>query len=131
MLDGSIVHVHTDNGNEFHRYFEEGLRTLNLNHWWSRPRTPKDNPKNERFNRTLQEEFLQLGNYHSDLLVFNRNLTEWLVEYNAVRPHQALGYRTPLVFAEEQGELSTMYSSSTSVVNIAAKGFTHSPKGLS
>lgn len=113
LLEGNIVHVHTDNGSEFHRHFEEALRTLKLAHWWSRPRTPKDNPKNERFNRTLKEEFLVFGNFTPDILPFNRRLTEWLVEYNAVRPHQALGYRTPLGFAEEQGHLSTMYSSST------------------
>lgn len=113
VLDGSIVHVHTDNGSEFHRHFETGLEQLGLTHWWSRPMTPKDNPKNERFNRTLKEEFLQFGNYTSDVAVFNRRLTEWLVEYNAVRPHQALGYRTPLRFAEEQQPLSTMCSSST------------------
>lgn len=113
VLDGSIVHVHTDNGSEFHKQFETGLEELGLIHWWSRPKTPKDNPKNERFNRTLKEEFLQFGNYHADPIVFNLRLTEWLVEYNAVRPHQALGYRTPLRFAEEQQHLSTMWSSST------------------
>ncbi len=53
------------------------------------------------------------GNYHADPVVFNPRLTEWLVEYNAVRPHQALGYRTPLRFAEEQQHLSMMWSSST------------------
>lgn len=113
VLDGNIVHVHTDNGSEFHQHFEAGLQGLGLTHWWSRPRTPKDNPKNERFNRTLQEEFLRFGNFTADVPAFNRRLTEWLVEYNAVRPHQALGYRTPLCFAEEQWHLSTMYSSST------------------
>lgn len=113
LLNGSIVHVHTDNGSEFHKHFEAGLQALHLTHWWSRPKTPKDNPKNERFNRTLKEEFLQFGNYHADPAVFNPKLTEWLVEYNAVRPHQALGYHTPLAFAEEQQHLSTMCSSST------------------
>ena len=114
LLDGNIVHVHTDNGSEFHKHFETELSMLGLEHWWSRPKTPKDNPKNERFNRTLKEEFLRFGNYTSDVPVFNRHLTEWLVEYNAVRPHQALGYRTPLEVAEEGRGLSTMSSSSTS-----------------
>lgn len=113
LLEGNILHVHTDNGSEFHKHFEEGLQDLNLTHWWSRPQTPKDNPKNERFNRTLKEEFLQFGNYTSDVGVFNQKLTEWLVEYNAIRPHQSLGYQTPLAFAQEQGDLSMMYSSST------------------
>lgn len=113
LLDGNIVHVHTDNGSEFHKHFETELSILGLPHWWSRPKTPKDNPRNERFNRTLKEEFLRFGNYTADVSVFNRRLTEWLVEYNAVRPHQALGYRTPLSVAEEGQHLSTMSSSST------------------
>ena len=113
LLGGNILHVHTDNGSEFHKHFEVALQELNLSHWWSRPRMPKDNPRNERFNRTLKEEFLQFGNFTPDTRVFNQKLTEWLVEYNAVRPHQSLGYRTPLAFAEEHKDLSTMYSSST------------------
>ncbi|MFZ1539207.1 MAG: integrase core domain-containing protein [Chromatiaceae bacterium] len=113
LLEGDILNVHTDNGSEFHKHFEEALQKLNLSHWWSRPRTPKDNPKNERFNRTLKEEFLRYGNFTPDTRVFNRKLTEWLVEYNSVRPHQSLGYQTPLAFAKKQRDLSTMYSSST------------------
>jgi len=113
LLNGNIIHVHTDNGSEFHKHFESELLNLNLSHWWSRPKTPKDNPRNERFNRTLKEEFLRFGNYTSDTQMFNVRLTDWLVEYNAVRPHQSLGYRTPIAFAEECGGLSTMWSSST------------------
>ena len=105
LLDGNILHVRTDNGSEFHKHFETALQELHLTHWWSRPKTPKDNPRNERFNRTLKEEFLQFGNYHSDPQVFNTKLTEWFVGYNAIRPHQALGYQTPLAFAEKQGGL--------------------------
>jgi transposase InsO family protein len=73
-------------------------------------RTPKDNPNNERFNRTLREEFIALGNFHSDPEVFNRHLTEWLIEYNFKRPHEALGYQTPM----KSSHLSPMYSSCTS-----------------
>lgn len=51
--------------------------------------------KIERFNRTLEEEFLQMGNYIDDLEIFNLLLTEWLVEYNFNRPHRSLDYLTP------------------------------------
>ena len=47
----------------------------------------KDNPDIERFNRTVQEEFIQLDNMSTDINVFNTNLTEWLVEYNFHRSH--------------------------------------------
>lgn len=113
LLGNTIKHVHTDNGSEFHKYFEYAVKELNLTHWWSRPRTPKDNPSNERFNRTLKEEFLSWGNFTSDITVFNQRLTDWLVEYNNLRPHQTLNYLTPLAFAQKAMHLSTMWSSST------------------
>ena len=41
--------------------------------------------------------------YHEDLLftdlaLFNRKLADWLVFYNAERPHHSLGQRSPLSF---------------------------------
>jgi transposase InsO family protein len=113
LLDGNVIHVHTDNGSEFRKHFEKALGDLELTHWFSRPKTPKDNPKNERFNRTLKEEFLRFGNYTPDLPRFNTRLTDWLIEYNGIRPHQSLGYQTPLAVASEGRDLSTMWSSST------------------
>lgn len=113
LLEEKVEHVHTDNGSEFHKHFDEALKRLNLTHWWSRPHTPKDNPGNERFNRTFKDEFLSWGNFHPDPKVFNQKLTGWLVEYNAIRPHETLNYLTPLQFAEKTMHLSTMWSSCT------------------
>ena len=98
LLDGKLENIQTDNGSEFHKYFEQAVNQLKLTHWWSRPRTPKDNPVNERFNRTLQDEFLRLGNFNPKPMVFNSKLTEWLIEYNFHRPHEALNYETPIEF---------------------------------
>ncbi len=61
-MDGKIENIQTDNGSEFKKYFEQGCNKLNLNHYYSRVRTPRDNPDIERFNRTLQEEFIKMGN---------------------------------------------------------------------
>lgn len=113
VLEGKIENVHTDNGCEFHKHFRETIIKLDLNHWWSRPRTPKDNPSNERFNRTLREEFLNQGNFNKDVDIFNKRITDWLIEYNSIRPHQSLNYLTPLEYAEKTMKLSTMWSSST------------------
>jgi putative transposase len=113
LLDEKIENVHTDNGSEFHKHFETGLQKLNLTHWWSRVRNPKDNAQNERFNRTFREEFLKQGNFHKNIDVFNNKITDWLVEYNSVRPHQSLNYLTPLHFAQISRNLSTMWSSHT------------------
>jgi transposase InsO family protein len=54
----------------------------------------------ERFNRTIQESFVD---YHEELLftdlaLFNRKLANWLVFYNAERPHHSLGQQSPLSF---------------------------------
>ncbi|NCN94754.1 transposase, partial [Candidatus Wolfebacteria bacterium] len=51
---------------------------------------------NERFNRTIQEEFVDLGNFTPEIPKFNEKLAGWLIEYNFKRPHQVLGYQTPI-----------------------------------
>ncbi len=115
LLDGRIENVQTDNGSEFHRHFETACQDLGLEHYWSRIKTPTDNAVNERFNRTLQDEFISLGNMTADTLVFNRNLTEWLIEYNFRRPHQALNYLPPISFTFKYHKVLPMYPSSTSI----------------
>lgn len=113
LLDNRIENLHTDNGSEFHKHFHAAAVELGLGRYWSRPKTPKDNARLERFNRTLQEEFLREGNFHPDPAIFNRRMADWLIEYNSVRPHAALGYLTPLAFAEKTMGLHTMWSSRT------------------
>ena len=113
LLDGKIENIQTDNGSEFKKYFDQGCRKLNINHYFSRNKTPKDNAVNERFNRTLQEEFIGQGNFSPDIRTFNRNLTEWLVEYNFRRPHQSLNYIPPINFQVKHFKLLPMYPSST------------------
>ena len=114
LLDGKIENIQTDNGSEFHRHFETACDRLGLEHYWSRVKTPKDNAVNERFNRTLQEEFIELGNMTADPEAFNSRLTEWLIEYNFRRPHQALGYLPPISFTFKYHHVLPMYPSSTS-----------------
>jgi len=76
---------------------------------------PKDNPVLERFNRTIQEEFVEMEDidpYFTD--DFNQVLTDWLIEYNIKRPHQALAYKTPLQHLNDYyPKVLPMYSSST------------------
>lgn len=98
LLDGKIENVGHDNGSEFQKYFSQGCQQLGITQYFSRPKTPKDNAVCERFNQTLKHEFLQMGNFDPDPARFNRSLTEWLVEYNFMRPHQTLGYIPPINF---------------------------------
>jgi transposase InsO family protein len=92
--------VLTDNGSEFMKDFEAALAAQSLIHWHTFPKTPKMNAHCERFNRTVQEEFLD---YHEDLFftdlsAFNDKLMDWLLWYNGERPHWALQLQSPLQF---------------------------------
>lgn len=112
LLDGKIDNIQTDNGSEFQKYFEKACQELSLDRYYSRVRNHKDNAVCERFNRTLQEEFIQLGNYTNNPEVFNRYLTDWLIEYNFHRPHASLNYETPINFNNSERVLPR-YSSCT------------------
>lgn len=113
LTNGKIENIQSDNGTEFHKHFDQACKKLTIHHYWSRVKTPKDNPVNERFNRTLQDEFIALGNMIVDSDKFNQKLTEWLIEYNFYRPHQALGYVSPMCFIQQKKDLLPMYSSYT------------------
>ncbi|MFH0770382.1 MAG: integrase core domain-containing protein [Candidatus Peregrinibacteria bacterium] len=92
-------YVLTDNGSEFKKHFSQRLQELHLAHYHTYPRTPKMNAHCERFNRTIQEEFVD---YHvSELLEpqkFNVILMQYLVWFNTERPHYALELQSPLQF---------------------------------
>jgi len=85
-----ITFVLTDNGSEFKKHFDIELRRLHLVHYHTYPKTPKMNAHMERFNRTVQEEFVD---YHANLLLdteaFNRKLMDYLAFYNTQRVHFA------------------------------------------
>ena len=113
LLDGKIDNIQTDNGSEFLKHFDKACSDFNINHYFSRNHTPKDNAVLERFNKTLQEEFIAQGNFGIDINKFNHSLTEWLVEYNFRKPHQALGYISPINFQVKYLKVLPMYPSST------------------
>lgn len=94
LLGGIITRVGYDNGSELKKEFTRGCVELNIAQYYFRIRNPKDNPDNERFNQTLQTEFIDLD-MATDADKFNRNLAEWLIEYSYIRPHQTLNYKTP------------------------------------
>lgn len=100
LIDADIINVQTDNGSEFYAEFEEALNQLFILHWFSRNRTPQDNAEVERFNQTLQTEWLNDGHFTTQINRFNQNLTEWLIEYNFERPHESLDYKTPFEYFE-------------------------------
>ncbi|NCF75395.1 MAG: DDE-type integrase/transposase/recombinase [Xanthomonadaceae bacterium] len=118
LLDGNVPKVGHDNGSEFKKYFESACQELNIEQYYSRVRTPKDNPDNERFNQTIQSEFIALGNFNSDPEIFSPKLTEWLIEYNFERPHETLNYKTPA----KASNVLPMWSSCTKTLQTQKNG---------
>lgn len=113
LSSGDIQIIHSDNGSEFAGEFEAACKELGIQQVYSRVRTPKDNSALERYNRTIQEEWLELSEVGlDDIQEANEDLTDWLIEYNNHRPHQALDYLTPLAYAEKTKVLP-MYPAST------------------
>lgn len=93
-----ITHIQTDNGSEFAHHFEEACTEKNITHFHTYPRSPKMNAVVERFNRTLDEDFIQQnrGLLRDDIQAFNEKLAGWLIWYNTERPHHSLGQTPPM-----------------------------------
>jgi len=76
-------------------YFHRACIEKNIEHFFSRPRTPKDNAVCERFNQTLQRGFYWRCDLEKTISEINQELLKWLIEYNIKRPHESLSFRPP------------------------------------
>lgn len=122
LSGNNIKTVHTDNGSEFDGFFAKTVRDLKIQRLYSRPYTPKDNGKNERFNRSLQYEWLDDYIVNpNDLEETNKALTKWLIEYNQGRPHASLDYLTPLEYFESNLNVLPMCPAHTKPFSFSVK----------
>ena len=97
----AIDTVQTDNGSEFLKSFHEYLEGQEITHKFIYPKMPKINAFIERFNRTVQEEFiLRNDEIYYDQVVFAKKLSEYLYWYNYRRPHSSLKYLSPMTFIQ-------------------------------
>lgn len=96
-----IKAVQTDNGAEFHKEFHEYLVKLNIPHYYTYPRQPKQNSYVERSHRSDEIEFYSNGNKGCDIKVMRERLLEWEDTWNRVRPHEALDFLTPSQYLEK------------------------------
>jgi transposase InsO family protein len=92
--------LQVDGGSEFAAEFEAACQQRGLHLFVLPPRSPKLNGAVERANRTHTEEFYQVFPCSLEMKKLNRELRQWEKIYNTVRPHQALGYLTPLQFLQ-------------------------------
>lgn len=105
----AIHTIQTDNGSEFELLFDQAIKEAKLTHLWSYPKHPKTNGYVERFNWTIQDEFLfETEDYLLYPGEFKQKLTDWLLWYNTQRPHQSLNYLTPYQYSKER-RLSQKY----------------------
>ncbi|HDQ88698.1 MAG TPA: transposase [candidate division WWE3 bacterium] len=112
-----IKSVKTDNGSEFLGEFDSYLTRQNITHYFTYPNSPKSNGFVERFNRTLQEEFVDYNlEYIYNLNDFNAQLCEYLLFYNSIRPHYGINNLTPLGYLVSKCILSNMCASYTAIV---------------
>lgn len=96
LLSTPIHTVQTDNGSEFEGVFDQYLAKQNIKHLWTYPRCPKINGVIERYNRSVQEEWMRSYlDEIDDTIQFNKRLKEYLYFYNNLRVHESLNLKTP------------------------------------
>lgn len=97
-----IKAIQVDGGSEFESVFEQECQQRGIRLFVLPPRSPKLNGGVERAHRTHTEEFYEVTESSFDLAEVREELLEWEKVYNTVRPHQALGYLTPLKFLKQK-----------------------------
>jgi transposase InsO family protein len=93
----TIQRVMTDNALAYRKSaaVRQAIATLGATHKFTRPRSPWQNGKVERFNRTLQEAWAYRHPFASNQHRTDA-LTPWLQHYNYTRPHTACGGQPPI-----------------------------------
>ena len=94
--EGPTPTIRSDNGLVFTaRHFRAACRDNRLRQEFITPYTPKQNGMIERFFRSLKEERVWQHNF-AGFIEARAAIVQWIRWYNEHRPHQALGYLSPL-----------------------------------
>ncbi len=117
-----ISTIQTDNGLEFLGDFEEYVQKKALSHVFIYPRCCKVNGVVERYQRSLQEEFLDNHlEFVYDPTLLNDKLIEYLLFYNTKRVHKSLGLKTPVDYLISKGGMSNMSMTRTTTCKSSKK----------
>lgn len=96
---GRPASIRSDNGPEFiAKHFKKWLSNNAITWEQIRPGNPQENGIVERFNGTYRSEILD-ANLLRDLEHCKQITQAWIMEYNQERPHEALGFKTPIEYA--------------------------------
>ena len=101
---GVTPRIISDNGPQFvAKEFKQYVRLCGMTHVRTSPYYPQSNGKIERFHRTIKGECIRPGTPLT-LQDARRIVSKYVVHYNCVRLHGALGYITPQdkLFGREQ-----------------------------
>ncbi len=112
VFPAKIEQALTDNGSEFCGAFDRCLQEQGIRHCHTYPKCPKMNAFNERFNRALQEEFVEFeeGLLLTDIREFNERMIDCLLWFNTQRPHYGLRLQTPMAqITQHLPKVSNMY----------------------
>ena len=97
---GRPAQLRTDNGPEFiSARLTEWCEAQGIILHWIQPGKPTQNAYIERFNGSFRRELLDAYLFRS-LAHVRQLMGEWMLDYNTLRPHQALNFRTPLEFKQ-------------------------------
>jgi putative transposase len=95
ILRGVPGHIRSDNGPEFvAKALREWIGAVGAKTAYIAPGSPWENGYVESFNARLRDELLN-GEIFYSLKEAQIVIESWRRHYNAVRPHQSLGYRPP------------------------------------
>lgn len=83
------------------RRFRQACRDYRLQQEFITPYTPEQNGIIERFFRSLKEDCVWQHTFPT-FEVARRVIRDWLQWYNQDRPHQALGYQSPVRYRAQQ-----------------------------
>ena len=116
--------IMVDNGPEFTgRVLDQWAHENGVQLRFITPGRPSENGYIESFNGRLRDECLN-ENWFVNLEHAKQKIEEWRQDYNEVRPHSALGYRTPKEFAGEKQTLPGSQEPSGAPLQIAAPPIT-------
>lgn len=98
-----IKAIQVDGDSAFYAEFEVACKEKGIKLFVLPPKSPKLNGSVERANRTHTEEFYEVNECSWTIPELNKQLLGWEHVYNCIRPHHALGNRTPLQFLKDNG----------------------------
>ncbi len=95
VLHGQPEHIRSDNGPEFtDKAVRKWLGKVGVKTLFIAPGSYWENGYNESFNGTLGDEVLKREIFYT-LEEAQFLIEQWRKEYNQIRPHSSLGYRSP------------------------------------